>query len=598
MKIRNLKNLLIVTLFVLLIALPLITVEWKGNDYSEAEKRMLAPFPTLLQEDGNWNSNAGRETKAWLEDHIGFRAQLVQLSASIKLKLFHQSPSDRVHIGNDGWYYYTQDENLQIATGKYTFTDNVLEQILENHLAIQKKLEARGIEYMILLPTSKVSVYPEYMRYGSGEIRETPVDIVADYLEANSDLKVVRLKEPLLEAKKTQQVFFKTDTHWTQAGAYAAYREIIKRMNGWGLCGTDPVDVRFDEAEYVGEFGAMMGIDLPAEKTLNTVILEQNAVKNQESEKYNKFKTAIEAEGIYNPCYYYENTSVPGPSVMMYGDSMFGSWNATELLAENFSEFSYIWDRNIRLGLLDTMNPDIVIYELTERYLNVFPSTNAAFIQEPLEEYWATVEDYQWNGLLLEVTVKNTSRSTWKYSDQIKLGVFSGEKDTGSRALLPVGKSIKPGESVAFTFAFDNWPQALSTKLEIQMLQEGICYFGEKQQVAGPVSDLDAAIISHTAPITVNHEDSYSFDITVQNTGTKTWSENAKNRLCIWQDGADWGYRLYLPDGVTVKPGEEYTFTLQGFVLPEAESTYLEFQMLQEGICYFGEKQRADIRAE
>ena len=109
---------------------------------------------------------------------------------------------------------------------------------------------------------------------------------------------------------------------------------------------------------------------------------------------------------------------------------------------------------------------------------------------------------------------------------------------------------------------------------------------------------LDAEIISNTAPSIVNHTDSYNFDITVKNTGTRTWSENAQNRLCIWQDGVDWGYRIYLPDGVTVQPGEEYTFTLNGFVLPEAESTYLEFQMLQEGVCYFGEKQRADIRAE
>lgn len=66
-------------------------------------------------------------------------------------------------------------------------------------------------------------------------------------------------------------------------------------------------------------------------------------------------------------------------------------------------------------------------------------------------------------------------------------------------------------------------------------------------------------------------------------------------RLCIYQDGKDWGYRVTLPDGVEVKPGEQYTFTLQDFQAPSNDSTYLEYQMVQETFQYFGQKQRVDI---
>lgn len=109
---------------------------------------------------------------------------------------------------------------------------------------------------------------------------------------------------------------------------------------------------------------------------------------------------------------------------------------------------------------------------------------------------------------------------------------------------------------------------------------------------------LNAEIVSNTAPQMVDHNSSYSFNVTVKNTGTCSWSESQQNRLCIWQDGADWGYRLFLPPDITVEPGEEHTFVLNNFEMPEAESTYLEFQMLQEGVCYFGEKQRVDIVAK
>lgn len=109
--------------------------------------------------------------------------------------------------------------------------------------------------------------------------------------------------------------------------------------------------------------------------------------------------------------------------------------------------------------------------------------------------------------------------------------------------------------------------------------------------------DLDAEIVSHDAPGTVTHTDSYTFDVTVKNTGESSWSESDQIRLCVWQDGSDLGYRLYLPDGVTVSAGEEYTFTLEGFVLPEAEQTILEFQMLQEGVQYFGEREPVVVTA-
>lgn len=108
----------------------------------------------------------------------------------------------------------------------------------------------------------------------------------------------------------------------------------------------------------------------------------------------------------------------------------------------------------------------------------------------------------------------------------------------------------------------------------------------------------DAEILSHNAPSTVNHADSYTIDITVKNTGNTLWTEENGIRLCIWQDGVDYGYRVTLPENETVEPGDEHTFSLTGFVLPELPSTNLEFQMVREGITYFGEKEAVNISAE
>lgn len=479
------KNIWTAIIFVVLILIPVIFIQWGSGEFAEAEQRLLAEKPVLVLEDGTRNPNIWDEVQQWFGDHIGFREALVRIHANVQFQLFHQSPSDKIHIGRDGWYYYTLDENLQIASGEYTLTPEMLEQILQNHTVIRNKLKDKGIEYVIILPTSKVSIYPENMRYGDEAIRQTPVDIVADYLEEHSDLKVIRLKNVLLEAKQSQQVYFKTDTHWTEAGAYAAYQEIIRRMQGWGLCAKNPVKVVFEDAEYVGEFGAMMGLDLPAEPTKKLYIQEQMGIKNPDSERSARFHETVSAEGIQTPCYYYQNTDVTGPSVMVFGDSMLGGWNATELLAENFPELTYVWAPSLSEALIETMSPDVVIYELTERYNNLFPEKNLSYMLIELPDYQAEVISFLWEGQDLTATIKNSSNSDWNYGNSIRLGIFSEGNDTGLRVQLPMGKTIRPGETVDFWFSFDEYPGLLDKRIEVQMLHEGICYFGEKKLVAG-----------------------------------------------------------------------------------------------------------------
>ena len=132
MKRKNIKAWSLIVAFAAIITAPIFLIHWTGGDYSEAEKRNLAPKPIIFSEDGSINRNAMSETKSWLEDHIGFRDKFVKLSAGIKYYLFGQSPSDQVHIGEDGWLYYVPDNNLKIATGDYPLSDEDLNMICHN----------------------------------------------------------------------------------------------------------------------------------------------------------------------------------------------------------------------------------------------------------------------------------------------------------------------------------------------------------------------------------------------------------------------------------------------------------------------------------
>lgn len=102
-------------------------------------------------------------------------------------------------------------------------------------------------------------------------------------------------------------------------------------------------------------------------------------------------------------------------------------------------------------------------------------------------------------------------------------------------------------------------------------------------------------VVSQDTPTTIERGETYNINIRVRNTGKLAWSEDDQIRLCIFQDGTDYGYRVNLEEGVVIEPGREYIFVLYNFGAPAGSNTYLEYQMLQEGIQYFGEKERVDI---
>lgn len=104
---------------------------------------------------------------------------------------------------------------------------------------------------------------------------------------------------------------------------------------------------------------------------------------------------------------------------------------------------------------------------------------------------------------------------------------------------------------------------------------------------------LQAEIVSQDLPDQLTAGKTATFSVTVKNTGKNSWSEESQVRLGIFLNGADCGARAYIPSGVTIAPGETYTFTFTDLTLPAA-GTKMEFYMLQEGVTYFGDRVQAN----
>ena len=117
---KRINDKLIIVFFVVMITLPLLSINFGKGVMSTVENRWLAEFPQFFTQDGKLRvRELYRGFPDWLNDRIGFRDSFIQLNAKIKLDLLNISPSDRVAVGRDGWFFYAPDNNIDLARGTY-----------------------------------------------------------------------------------------------------------------------------------------------------------------------------------------------------------------------------------------------------------------------------------------------------------------------------------------------------------------------------------------------------------------------------------------------------------------------------------------------
>src|SRR3990172_4261043 len=110
----------------------------------------------------------------------------------------------------------------------------------------------------------------------------------------------------------------------------------------------------------------------------------------------------------------------------------------------------------------------------------------------------------------------------------------------------------------------------------------------------------DALAIEGDLPPTFSCGPRYPAPVTMQNTGTTLWTEAEGYRLGAVDDSDDlFGPgRVFLPDGVSVAPGESYTFTMI-LTAPTTGGWYrTDWRMLREYVAWFGQMVARDVQVE
>lgn len=321
-----------------------------------------ATFASPSQGDilrGTWAA----EYQRGYEQDLPVRNAALALWTALHYALFTEGEPG-VLVGDEGWLYSTEELIAMDPTGR-TLSDAV-----DYVIAVRDRLLAKGIALVVALIPTKVEIYAAHL----GRYR-IPAALAARY-EAVRGAMVSRgvdapdLAAPLLEARTRRDVFLRTDTHWTAFGASVAAAALAPSVRRH-------LDARGSpRGEYVQEPGVWnermgdLALFIPLGPFRAAMGLHPDLVE-----------TSLTVDRAESSAGLFSNLEIP---VALIGTSYSaaGTWNfdgamkvavqADVLKVAVAGQGPFVpMQSYLESPAIDDPRPDVVVWEIPERYLGV-----------------------------------------------------------------------------------------------------------------------------------------------------------------------------------------------------------------------------------
>ena len=254
------QNIIIIAVFgLLIVSLGLLSWLTPDAEFSENENRVLQQLPRLTA-DTVKSGDFGDEVEDYLSDQFWQRDRWTAIRSRAKMLLLNRDIGG-VYLADDGYYIEKVTPNdldgERLAKNLQTLRQ-FFDRCAENGMAA---------ENMTFLPVPTPGCIlrdklPEYATLFDGDA------VFAKMETALEGYRLPDLREPFAAAAGERQLYYRTDHHWTTAGAllgYQCYRAAL------GLPVPDEAD--FTVEEYPGFRGTLYSKVLDANAATDTVML-------------------------------------------------------------------------------------------------------------------------------------------------------------------------------------------------------------------------------------------------------------------------------------------------------------------------------------
>lgn len=221
------KNKLVIGAFALMIAAFIVILSFPADEKSiEAENRSMSTVPPLTSE-AVFSGEFASGFESFIGDSVGYRSFFTQLSKQMdSLKGITPSTGQVISTNKDIGTGTTQQQTLLVVD------DTIMEMFIRN--SQQEKMYADAVNhyaeklpagiklFSMLIPTQLEFREPIYKN-----LQDSQSDAI-DGIYSELDSRVSAIDAcGALSGHSDEYIYLRTDHHWTQLGAYYAYRAFI-----------------------------------------------------------------------------------------------------------------------------------------------------------------------------------------------------------------------------------------------------------------------------------------------------------------------------------------------------------------------------------
>ncbi len=315
------------------------------------ENRVLAEFPEL---DGENIQGYPRAVEDYINDHAAFRSYFLSLNAGINLGIFRSVDNPDVVLGKDGWYFFNGGFSILDYRGQDLYTQEELDQIAGKMEEVNQHFASQGIEFAVVLAPNKEEIYGEYMPEYYTKLSDiTRYDQLEQHLAAQTSIPVVAPKQYFLENRELLW-YFKTDTHWNEAGGFVASQMLIDALGGQSV----PVEDVIIPYDYRGPGDLALLFHMPDYFLEDYFCSVHGYYDHIEPEIYDPI-----GDGMVSRSFAEEAPDCR--RIAFYRDSF--AMGMSNTITKYFRNVDYYHWSGFSPEYLEEYPPDIMVYEVVER---------------------------------------------------------------------------------------------------------------------------------------------------------------------------------------------------------------------------------------
>lgn len=268
------------------------------------------------------------------------------------------SAADQPAEGADGFLFHRYDDAFEQLCGSFTLSPRQTERWVSMLESRHAWCHARGIAHVTFIVPEKHVVYQDNLPSPYRIAQDRPVRRILQAIDPNLQPTVVYPEEELRAGRAVEDTYFRTDVHWTQYGAFLGYKRLEQLLaQQMALVPIDETELERRTRRGIGGLGMM----------LDTEPDEEMVMLSHPRARLHPRLLANQAFNVGQVEIYESAERRDLPTCVLFRDSNATPW--LPYLCAHFSRLVVVASSRFFYDAIRSERPDVVIMEITERYL-------------------------------------------------------------------------------------------------------------------------------------------------------------------------------------------------------------------------------------